>query len=252
MRPCHDAPNGCACPFGNAEADDAARASRVANAAASRWSAGTANAAARRLQQPGQVWGFASKLLADGGDLGCVALGFEAGDQRLQPRPEFGGVERFVTGQSGEVAKQLPEAPQPAFPRIVGPFPGATPQRGNPVIKQRQAGVRDPQHGQAQEAGDLDRPVRVLDPRQCRELAQRPPPGEMLQPRQRQIRQDQPGTPSSLRKLTFSLCSSRPLVALLDGTALGHSRWLISPPRSTPRDAAPMSLSRPARSRRRL
>ena len=115
---------------------------------------------ARRLEQPGQVRRFASKFLADGGDLGRVALGFEAGDQRLQPRPEFGGVERFVAGQSGEVAQHLPEAPQPAFPRVVGALPGAAPQGCDPVIKQRQARIRKPQHLQAQETGDLDGLVR--------------------------------------------------------------------------------------------
>ncbi len=38
-----------------------------------------------RFQQSGQIRGFASKLLADGADLGRVALRLEAGDQGLQP-----------------------------------------------------------------------------------------------------------------------------------------------------------------------
>jgi hypothetical protein len=32
-----------------------------------------------------------------------------------------------------------------------------------------------------------------------------------------------------LRKPTFSICSARPLAALLDGTAASHSRRLIPP-----------------------
>jgi hypothetical protein len=40
-----------------------------------------------------------------------------------------------------------------------------TPQRRDPMIEKRQACIRHPQHRQTQEAADLDRPMRVLDPR---------------------------------------------------------------------------------------
>jgi hypothetical protein len=60
------------------------------------------------------------------------------------------------------------------------------------MIEKRQACIRHPQHRQTQEAADLDRPMRVLDPRQCRGFARRHPSGEMLQPREWQIRQDEP------------------------------------------------------------
>lgn len=68
----------------------------------------------RRWQQPGQVVGLAGELLAGGGDLGVPALRLERRDQAAQSRAQVGGGERFVIGETHEVAEQLAEAAQPA------------------------------------------------------------------------------------------------------------------------------------------
>jgi hypothetical protein len=48
------------------------------------------------------------------------------------------------------------------------------------MIEKRQAAICQPQQHEAQEAGDFDRPVRILDPRQRRRFPRHHPSREML------------------------------------------------------------------------
>jgi hypothetical protein len=57
--------------------------------------------------------GFACELLADGDDRGRHALRLEGCDQVAQPGSQIGRAERFIIGQSPELAEQLAEAAQP-------------------------------------------------------------------------------------------------------------------------------------------
>jgi hypothetical protein len=56
------------------------------------------------------------------------------------------------------------------------------------VIEQREASIHQAEQHQAQKAGDLDGPVRILDPDQRRRLPRHHPFREMLQAGERQIR----------------------------------------------------------------
>jgi hypothetical protein len=174
------------------------------------------------------------------------ALRFEGRDQAAQPRPQFGDLERFVTRQPREIAEQLPESSQSARPRFLGAFPSVAPQRCDPVIEKRKACVRHAQQGEAQEAGDLDRPMRVLDPRQRRGLARHQPFGEMLQPCERQIGEDEPVRSQFLEKTDFLdlLLEAFGALARRHG-APSHSTWPISPP-STGASSRDTQVSRSA------
>ena len=102
-----------------------------------------------------------------------------------------------------------------ARPRFLRAFPRLTPLGGDLVIEKREASVSQPQKREAQEAGNLDRAVRVLDPRQRRRFPRHHPSGEMLETGERQIRQGQPvGSQFLEERRPFSICSSRPLAAL--------------------------------------
>ena len=118
-------------------------------------------------------------------------------------RAQIGAAERLVGGQAGEIAEQLAEAAQPAGPRFLRAFPGITPQGRDLVIEQVQARVGEAQQGAAQEAGELDRALRLLEPPQRRGLARRHPPGEMLQAGERQIGEREPIGPQLLEEGDF-------------------------------------------------
>ena len=146
----------------------------------------------RHLQEPSQVLGFAPEFLTNRGDLGRLSFRLKGGDQVAQPRPQLGGVERFVIGKAREIAEQPTEPAQSSRPRFLHALPGLTPLGRDLVIEKREACIRQPQQREAQKAGDLDRAMRILDPRQRRRFPRHHPSREMLQTGERQIRQDQP------------------------------------------------------------
>ena len=157
----------------------------------------------RQLQEPRQIVGFASELLANGGDLGRLAFRLKGSDQMAQLRPQRGGVERFILGQAREIAEQLAEPAQSARPRFLHPLPGLAPPGRDLVIEQGEARIGELQQPQTQKAGDLDRAVRVLDTRQCRGLARHHPPREMLEACKRQIGEHQPVGTQFLQEADF-------------------------------------------------
>lgn len=60
------------------------------------------------------------------------------------------------------------------------------------MVEKGEAGVGKAQQGQPQEAGKLDRPMRILESPQRRGLTGRHPPGEMRQAGERQVGQREP------------------------------------------------------------
>ena len=71
------------------------------------------------------------------------------------------------------------------------------------MIEKRQARIRQPQQRDAQEAGDLDRPMRILNPRQRRRFPRHHPSREMFQTSKREIRQNQPVGAQLLEEIDF-------------------------------------------------
>ena len=123
-------------------------------AAASRWSAGITNSAARAvLRSRASCWDLRPVPGARRRP-GSPCAPVQGRDQAAQPRPQFGDLERFVTRQPREIAEQLTESSQSARPCFRGAFPSVAPQRCDPVIEKREACVRHTQQGEAQEAGD--------------------------------------------------------------------------------------------------
>lgn len=68
----------------------------------------------------------------------------------------------------------------------------AAPLSRDLVIEEGEARIGELQQPQAQEAGDLDRAVRILDTRQSRGLARHHPPREMFEPHERQVGEHKP------------------------------------------------------------
>ena len=135
--------------------------------------------------------------------------------------------ERFIAGKAREIAELPAEPTQSSRPRFLHAFPSLTPLGCDLVIEEREACVRQPQQREAQKAGDLDRAMRILDRRQRCRFPRHHPSREMLQTGERQIRQDQPVGAQFLEEADLSICSARPLAALLDGTAPSHSHRLM-------------------------
>ena len=79
----------------------------------------------RQLQEPSQVLRFAPEFLTNGGDLARLSFRLKGGDQVAQPRPQLGGVERFVIGKAREIAEQPAEPAQSGRPRFLRAFPRA-------------------------------------------------------------------------------------------------------------------------------
>jgi hypothetical protein len=74
---------------------------------------------------------------------------------------------------------------------------------GNLLIEKGKARIGELQQPQAQEAGDLDRTMRVLDARQRRGLARHHPPREMLEACKRQVGEIEPVRPQLLQEADF-------------------------------------------------
>jgi hypothetical protein len=86
------------------------------------------------------------------------------------------------------------------------------------MIEKGEARIAELQQPQTQEAGDLDRAVRILDTRQRRSLARHHPPREMLEAHKRQVGEREPIGAQLLQKadlLDLLLKVRRPLHIVL-------------------------------------
>ena len=158
---------------------------------------------AYRLQQPGQFLRFVPEFPANLGHSGRQAFRFEWRDQIPQPRPQIGGAEPLVIGQGRKIAEESMKTAQPARLDCRHALSGAAPLGRDLVIEEGEARIGELQQSQTQEAGDLDRAMRVLDARQRRGLARHHPPREMLEARERQIGQHKPVRTQLLQEADF-------------------------------------------------
>jgi hypothetical protein len=82
-----------------------------------------------------------------------------------QPRPQIAGAERLVIGQAREIAEEPMKTAQPARLDRRHALPGTAPLGRDLVIEKGEARIGELQQPQTQEAGGLDRAMRVLDAR---------------------------------------------------------------------------------------